>query len=99
MPEYQRENDEYRWQDDELHPGESTEEKISLSERFGLCLSFPPFNQEQYLALVRQHLQRLGMQTWNEETEKASLRWALSRASRSGRVAQQFARDWTGRSA
>jgi predicted AAA+ superfamily ATPase len=97
MPEFQRENDEYRWEGDELHPGESSEEKISLSERFGLWLSFPPFNQEQYLILVRLHLQRLGVSAWDEETEKQSLRWALMRASRSGRVAQQFARDWAGR--
>ncbi len=97
MPEFQRENDEYRWNGDELHPGETSEEKISLSERFGLWLSFPPFNQDQYLTLVRLHLQRLGYSAWNEETEKACLRWALSRASRSGRVAQQFARDWAGR--
>lgn len=97
MPEYQRENDEYRWDGDELHPGETSEEKISLSERFGLWLSFPPFSQEQYLTLVRLHLQRLGVTAWDEDTEKLSLRWALSRASRSGRVAQQFARDWAGR--
>ena len=97
MPEYQRENDEYRWEGDELHPGESSEEKISLSERFGLWLSFPPFSQEQYLALVRLHLQGLGLTAWDEETEKLALRWALLRASRSGRVAQQFARDWAGR--
>ena len=97
MPEYQRENDEYRWQDDELHPGESSEEKISLSERFGLWLSFPPFNQEQYLALVRLHLSRLGLTVWDGEVEKTCLRWALARASRSGRVAEQFARDWAGR--
>jgi predicted AAA+ superfamily ATPase len=97
MPEFQRENDEYRWDGDELHPGETSEEKISLSERFGLWLSFPPFNQDQYLTLVRLHLMRLGISTLNEEAEKAALRWALARASRSGRVAQQFARDWAGR--
>jgi predicted AAA+ superfamily ATPase len=97
MPEYQRENEEYRWQGDELHPGETTEEKISLSERFGLWLSFPPFTQEQYLDVVRLHLQKLGVSDWHEELEKAALRWALQRASRSGRVAQQFARDWAGR--
>jgi predicted AAA+ superfamily ATPase len=97
MPEYQRENEEYRWEDDQLHPGETSEEKISLSERFGLWLSFPPFTQDQYLDVVKLHLNRLGMTAWDEETEKASLRWALMRASRSGRVAQQFARDWVGR--
>jgi predicted AAA+ superfamily ATPase len=96
MPELQRENDEYRWDGEELHPGETTEEKISLSERFGLWLSFPPFNQAQYLELVRAHLKRLGVDTLDEDGEKAALRWALSRASRSGRVAKQFARDWAG---
>ena len=96
MPEMQRDNQEYHWIDDELHPGESTEEKISLSERFGLWLSFPAFNQKQYLALVKLHLQQLGVTNWSEETEKLALRWALNRASRSGRVAKQFARDWAG---
>lgn len=95
-PEYQRENDEYRWQDGELHPGESTEEKIALSERFGLWLSFPPFSQQQYLELVRAHLARLGVADLSEEGEQAALRWAQMRASRSGRVARQFARDWAG---
>ncbi|WP_243393668.1 ATP-binding protein [Solimonas fluminis] len=96
MPESRRDNQEYHWVDDELHPGESTEEKIALSERFGLWLSFLPFNQDQYLDLVRLHLGNLGHAAWDEETEKAALRWALNRASRSGRVARQFARDWAG---
>lgn len=99
MPEMKKDNQEYHWQDDELHPGESTEEKISLSERFGLWLSFPPFNQEQYLQLVRLHLHNLGVDEFNDEGEKLALRWALNRASRSGRVASQFARDWAGRQA
>ncbi|HEX7382378.1 MAG TPA: ATP-binding protein [Nevskiaceae bacterium] len=97
MPEPRRDNEEYQWQGEELHPGESVEEKISLSERFGLWLSFPPFNQEQYLAAVRLHLEELGIEDWNEETQKVALRWALHRASRSGRVARQFARDYAGR--
>ncbi len=96
MPEMHRDNQEYHWIDDELHPGESTEEKISLSERFGLWLSFPAFGQEQYLALVKLHLQQLGVKDWSTEIEKLALRWALNRASRSGRVAKQFARDWAG---
>jgi predicted AAA+ superfamily ATPase len=96
MPELKRENEEYRWADDELHPGETTEEKISLSERFGLWLSFPPFTQAQYLDLVRLHLKSLGVETLDEDGEKLALRWALNRASRSGRVARQFARDWAG---
>lgn len=97
MPELKRENEEYRWDGGELHPGETTEEKIALSERFGLWLSFPPFDQEQYLDAARLHLARLGCQEWNQEVEKSALRWALNRASRSGRVAQQFARDHAGR--
>jgi uncharacterized protein len=97
IPEFKRDNEEYRWIEDELHPGESTEEKISLSERFGLWLSFQPFNQERYLELVRLHLAALGEKRWDAETEKLALRWALERASRSGRVAQQFARHWAGR--
>ncbi|MCH9828234.1 MAG: ATP-binding protein [Gammaproteobacteria bacterium] len=97
MPEFQSENDEYRWRGDELHPGESSEEKISLSERFGLWLSFQPFSQQQYLDAVHLHLARLGVNELDEDGIKAALRWALARASRSGRVAQQFARDWAGR--
>lgn len=96
MPEFQRENEEYRWQGDELHPGETTEEKISLSERFGLWLSFPPFTQEQFLEVVRLHLLRFGVARWDEDVRQQALRWALARASRSGRVAQQFARHYAG---
>lgn len=99
MPETKRDNEEYHWMDDELHPGESTEEKISLSERFGLWLSFLPFTQDQYLDVVRLHLRRLGHSHWDEATQVLALRWALNRASRSGRVALQFARDWAGRHA
>lgn len=99
MPESKNDNGEYHWLDDELHPGESTEEKISLSERFGLWLSFLPFTQDQYLEVVRLHLCKLGFTRWDEEIEKIALRWALNRASRSGRVARQFARDWAGRHA
>jgi uncharacterized protein len=96
-PEFKRENEEYRWEENELHPGETTEEKIALSERFGLWLSFPPFDQNQYLEVVRLHLARFGVHDWNDEVRKLALRWALNRASRSGRVAQQFARDFAGK--
>ncbi|MDE2148324.1 MAG: ATP-binding protein [Gammaproteobacteria bacterium] len=99
VPEYQRENDEYRMVDGELHPGESAEEKVSLSERFGLWLSFPPFDQQQYLEAVRLHLRILGATRWDQATQQAALRWALGRGSRSGRVAMQFARDYAGRQA
>jgi uncharacterized protein len=96
MPEFQQENDEYRWVEGELHPGESAEEKISLSERFGLWLTFPPYNQEQYLALVAHHLKQLGGKP-SAAANAEALRWSLTRASRSGRVAMQFARDWVGK--
>jgi predicted AAA+ superfamily ATPase len=96
MPEFVSENEEYRWHEGELHPGESTEEKISLSERFGLWLSFPPYTQEQYLELVAHHLHRLNGRM-SDAARAEALRWALARASRSGRVAMQFARDWVGR--
>lgn len=99
IPEFQNENQEYSWHGDELHPGESVEEKISLSERFGLWLSFPPFNQEQYLDVVHLQLQHLGCQRWDDETRVLACRWALKRGSRSGRVANQFARDFAGNSA
>lgn len=97
MPEFRRDNEEYHWVDDELHPGESTEEKISLSERFGLWLSFQPFDQGRYLELVRLHLRAHHREDWDENIQKMALRWALERASRSGRVANQFARHWAGR--
>jgi predicted AAA+ superfamily ATPase len=97
VPEMAKENQAYHWEDGELHPGETTEEKISLSERFGLWLSFLPFDQDQYLETVRLHLSALGSSQWDAEIEQHALRWALHRASRSGRVARQFARDWIGR--
>jgi predicted AAA+ superfamily ATPase len=97
VPELAKENQAYQWDDGELHPGETTEEKISLSERFGLWLSFLPFTQDQYLEAVRLHMAALGLHTWSSEIEVHALRWALNRASRSGRVARQFARDWIGR--
>lgn len=99
MPQFKSDNDEYHWHEGELHPGESTEEKISLSERFGLWLSFLPFNQDDYLRAVKSHLAALGYTHWDDELQVLALRWALNRASRSGRVARQFARDWAGRQA
>lgn len=99
MPTFKTENNEFRWENDELQAGESTEEKVSLSERFGLWLSFPAFTQDQYLAAVRLHLAAFGMTQWSDELEVLALRWALNRASRSARVARQFAQDWAGRTA
>ena len=98
MPEYMQENLETRYVGDEVHPGESVEEKISLSERFGLWVSFYPFNQDEYLDIARHWLRALGaMDADGEEARREALQWALQRGSRSGRVAWQFARDWAGR--
>lgn len=97
MPEYFSENAVTRHIDDEIHPGEAIEEKISLSERFGLWLTFYSFDQEEYLTTVRHWLESFGINTWNAEIEKAALQWALTRGARSGRVAWQFARDWAGK--
>ena len=73
------------------------EEKISLSDRFGLWISFHPFGQQQYLDIVHHWLERLGAGEADQGTvEHAALQWALRRGSRSGRVAWQFARDWVG---
>ena len=96
MPEFMDENLQAVHRDGEIHPGETTEEKISLSERFGLWLSFYPFDQEQYLEIADHWVATLGG-TPNEESRKAALLWSLERGFRSGRVAWQFARDWVGR--
>jgi len=96
MPEYLRENLETKYVGDEIHPGESVEEKISLSERFGLWVSFYPFDQDEYLAIVRYWLSEYGVAD-GEEARREALQWALQRGSRSGRIASQFARDWAGR--
>ncbi|MES2684126.1 MAG: ATP-binding protein [Pseudomonadota bacterium] len=97
MPTMKADNNEFRWEDGELHAGESTEEKVSLSERFGLWLSFPAFSQELYLDAVKLHLKLLGHPHWDEALRVLALRWALNRASRSARVARQFAQDYCGR--
>ncbi len=97
LPEYLRENQESQLIDGELHHGEAVEEKISLSERFGLWLSFHPFSQEDYLAIVSYWLEQLHWPAGlDADTRAAALQWALQRGSRSGRVAWQFARDWIG---
>ncbi|MDX9740452.1 MAG: ATP-binding protein [Gammaproteobacteria bacterium] len=97
LPEYRRENLETRIVDGEIHHGEAVEEKISLSERFGLWLSFYPFSQDDYLDICHAWLRELGITVLDEEVRVEALRYALSRGSRSGRVAWQFARDWAGR--
>ncbi|NLO81305.1 MAG: ATP-binding protein [Xanthomonadaceae bacterium] len=99
LPEFFDDNRQTRHVDGEIHPGEAVEEKISLSERFGLWVSFYPFDQEAYLAVVFSWLERLGVAVDDPEQVRAeALRFALGRGSRSGRVAWQFARDWAGRS-
>src|SRR6185503_12193693 len=98
MPEYMQENLETKYLGDEIHPGESVEEKISLSERFGLWISFYPFDQDEYLAIVRYWLTQHGVtQVDDLQMRQEALQWALQRGSRSGRVGWQFARDWAGR--
>ena len=100
LPEYMAENLTYtHTEDGEVHPGEVVEEKISLSERFGLWVSFYPFTQAEYLAIVAQWLRHFGIADAAriEAARPEALIWALERGSRSGRVAYQFARDFSGR--
>jgi len=99
LPEYMKENLSYtHTEDGEVHPGEVVEEKISLSERFGLWVSFYPFSQEEYLTIVAQWLGSLGVPPAAIAAARPeALVWALERGSRSGRVAYQFARDYAGR--
>jgi len=98
MPEYMHENLEYKHVGEEIHPGETTEEKVSLSERFGIWVSFYPFDQDDYLKIVAVWLEHFKAPGAHSDTaHKAALQWALTRGSRSGRVAWQFARDWAGK--
>ena len=95
MPEYHAENLEGHKVGDEIHPGEAVEEKISLSERFGLWLSFYPFDQDAYLTIAAHWLRTFGLSDAEvAKAEREALNWALMRGSRSGRVAWQFAKDW-----
>jgi predicted AAA+ superfamily ATPase len=96
MPEFMDENLEARHVGGEIHPGEATEEKISLSERFGLWLSFYPFDQDQYLDIATHWVESLGGKA-DDAMRAAARLWTLERGSRSGRVAWQFARDYVGR--
>ena len=99
LPEQMKDNLSYTTAaDGEIHPGEVVEEKISLSERFGLWVSFYPFSQDEYLAIVAQWLSSFGVGSQDIEAARPqALVWALERGSRSGRVAYQFARDFAGR--
>lgn len=100
LPEFFSENlQSYRDENEnEIHPGEAVEQKISLSERFGLWISFHPFNQDQYLAIVQHWLDFYSVANPTAPgVREAALQWALLRGSRSGRTASQFARDWAGK--
>jgi len=100
MPEYMQENLDTKYVGEEIHPGESVEEKISLSERFGLWVSFYPFDQDEYLQIVAHWLGSFACSPREAEAAREeALQWSLQRGSRSGRVAYQFARDWAGRHA
>jgi hypothetical protein len=99
LPETMRDNESYQHTPDgELHPGEAVEEKISLSERFGLWLSFYPFSQDEYLHIAGHWLGDFGASAAQIEAARGeALLWALTRGSRSGRIAKQFAQDWAAR--
>ncbi|WP_445324146.1 ATP-binding protein [Pseudomonas sp. CBC3] len=101
VPERQSDNENWQMIDGELHPNEAVEDKIALSDRFGLWLSFYPFSQEHYLNVVRHWVGSLAEQagltwSWDEALEKDAIRWATARGNRNGRCAYQFARQWVG---
>jgi len=100
MPEYMAENLETKYLGEEIHPGETVEEKISLSERFGVWVSFYPFDQDEYLEIVAHWLRSFGCSSKEVlQSREEALQWSLQRGSRSGRIAYQFARDWAGKHA
>lgn len=96
MPEYMAENLETRYLGGEVHPGEAIEEKVSLSDRFGLWVSFHVMDQDTYLAIARHWATALGAPP-DDRFERTALQWSMARGARNGRVAWQFARDWAGR--
>jgi len=97
MPEYMAENEEARHLGGEVHPGEAIEEKVSLSERFGLWISFYPMDQDEYLAIAAHWAKELGARDCKSEAFiRAALQWSLGRGARSGRTAWQFSKDWAG---
>jgi predicted AAA+ superfamily ATPase len=99
LPEFRQENREARLVNGEIHQGEGVDEKISLSDRFGLWIAFHPFTQADYLKITHHWLRRLGAgptHAEHDQIDRAALQWALRRGSRSGRTAWQFARDWAG---
>lgn len=101
VPERESDNANTKMVDGELHPNEAVEDKIALSDRFGLWLSFYPFTQQHYLDVVRHWIEVQAAETglqwqWSEELEKLAVRWATGRGNRNGRCAYQFARQWVG---
>ncbi|MCY1453692.1 hypothetical protein D9M71_707020 [compost metagenome] len=101
LPERQSDNLDWQQVDGEVHPSEAVEDKVALSDRFGLWLSFYPFTQPEYLQVAQHWVATLAVQAdlrweWSEELEKAAIRWATGRGNRNGRCAQQFARHWIG---
>lgn len=102
LPEHRSDNQAANMVDGELHPGEAIEEKIALSDRFGLWVSFYPFTQEHYLEVVRHWLAAMASQhglewQWDDELQRQAIRWATARGNRNGRCAWQFARSWVGK--
>lgn len=97
MPEYMAENLETQHLGEEIRPGDTVEEKTSLSDRFGMWLSFYSFDQNEYLVIAAQWLRHFGINGFDAVTTKAALDWSHTRGSRSGRSAYQFARDFAGR--
>ena len=101
VPEKESDNEHWQMVDGELHPNEAVEDKIALSDRFGLWISFYPFTQDHFLAVVRHWVEVLASQAglqwqWSHELEILAIRWALGRGNRNGRCAYQFARSWVG---
>jgi hypothetical protein len=102
VPERQSDNENWQMVDGELHPNEAVEDKIALSDRFGLWLSFYPFTQQHYLSVVRHWIDSLARKaqlqwSWDEALEKDAIRWASGRGNRNGRCAYQYARQWVGK--
>ena len=101
VPEKESDNEHWQMVDGELHPNEAVEDKFALSDRFGLWISFYPFTQDHFLAVVRHWVEVLASQAglqwqWSHELEILAIRWALGRGNRNGRCAYQFARSWVG---
>jgi predicted AAA+ superfamily ATPase len=97
LPEFMTENLETQHLGGEIRPGDTIEEKTSLSDRFGIWLEFYSFDQDEYLLIAAQWLRHFGIKLFDEAARTAALQWSHTRGSRSGRIAYQFARDFAGR--